>query len=67
MKQIIFDEKDMDTAKQIEFQYQLRKVQKEIENIGKKLSEMRKKLLDLTEENSIKNLEDSINADRHCT
>jgi len=67
LKQIIFDEKDMDTAKQIEFQYQLRKVQKEIENIGKKLSEMRKKLLDLTEENSIKNLEDSINADRHCT
>lgn len=57
LKKMVADSKEADTAKQIEMQYILKKQQKEIEEIGKKLEEFRKRLVESTDAEAVNSLD----------
>ncbi len=64
LKKMVADSKDMDTAKQIEIQYTLRKQQREIEEIGRKIKESREAFSKLVGEPAMEELNHSLDKER---
>ncbi len=60
LKKMVADAKNMDAAQQIELLYSLKKKQREIDEIGKELTRIRKLLDEQTSDDAVKNLDESI-------